>query len=332
MAHFPKPFWRKARKAWFVQIDKKFHNLGAEKEPAFKEYHRLMALENRQEAIHQVGNVVAILDLYLDWCQRNRAPDTYEWYSWRINLFCKSIPAGLQVGSLKHYHLDQWLDKNKWGASMRHSCCRAIMRGLSWAKKKGYIDASPLTDYEKPRPKKRNVVIPPAEFDRILQNVKGPFVDLLVVTWETAARPQESLIVEARHVDVENKRWVFPVDESKGEQAPRIVYLNEKALEITKRLMEKYPAGPLFRNRDGVPWTTDAVNCAFIRLQKKIGKKYCLYNLRHSWLDGALKRGVDALTCAILMGHRDPGTIAKVYQHLSQSPDYLHGAIKKATA
>jgi len=57
-------------------------------------------------------------------------------------------------------------------------------------------------------------------------------------------------------------------------------------------------------------------------LARKHGPKRCLYHLRHSWLDRALKSGVDALTCAILMGHRDPGTIAKVYQHLSQSPDY----------
>jgi hypothetical protein len=39
---------------------------------------------------------------------------------------------------------------------------------------------------------------------------------------------------------------------------------------------------------------------------------------------------VDALTCAILMGHRDPSTVSKVYQHLSQSPDFLRGQAKRA--
>ncbi len=34
--------------------------------------------------------------------------------------------------------------------------------------------------------------------------------------------------------------------------------------------------------------------------------------LRHSWATHALERGVDALTVVILMGHRDPSTLAKV--------------------
>lgn len=58
--------------------------------------------------------------------------------------------------------------------------------------------------------------------------------------------------------------------------------------------------------------------------------RYCLYNFRHSWLDRMLKKGVDVLTCAILLGHRDPSMIAKTYQHLSQSPDYLRAALNKA--
>jgi integrase len=99
------------------------------------------------------------------------------------------------------------------------------------------------------------------------------FRDLLLITWETAARPQESLIVEARHVDLKNSRWHFRADEAKGEKWPRIVYLTDTALEITRRLMREYPTRPLFRNTDGRPWTTDAVNCAFSRIQYKMGKK-----------------------------------------------------------
>ncbi len=64
----------------------------------------------------------------------------------------------------------------------------------------------------------------------------------------------------------------------------------------------------------------------------RLAPKYCLYHLRHSWLDRALKSGLDALTCAIIMGHRDPSTLAKVYQHLSQSPAYLQEQVRKVRA
>ncbi len=313
-------------------------------------------------------------------------------YRYRLQHFVCSIDKTLTVAQLKHFHVDDWLGQHPgWSGGTKHGMARAVQRALRWATRKGYIERSPINDYEKSRPGKRNVIITPERFDQIFHLVrKQPFRDLLTITWETGCRPQESLVVEARHVDLANARWVFPADEAKGEQWPRIVYLTEKALEITKLLMKKHRRGPLFRNSSGQPWTTDAVNCCFTAIQHRMGHeelkrrgakldndavqgmiaslkptarfngvvrgktpkeleqearrkvrnrsaaklapKYCLYHLRHSWLDRALKAGVDALTAAILMGHRDPSTIAKVYQHLAQSPDYLRNAAKKAAA
>lgn len=67
------------------------------------------------------------------------------------------------------------------------------------------------------------------------------------------------------------------------------------------------------------------------KLARKYGKKYSLYHFRHTWCQRALKAGVDPLTVAILMGHHDPSTIAKVYQHLALDPEFLRKAIAKAT-
>jgi integrase len=55
----------------------------------------------------------------------------------------------------------------------------------------------------------------------------------------------------------------------------------------------------------------------------ELAPKYSLYGLRHSWATHALERGVDPLTVAILMGHKDPSMLAKVYQHLSLNPEHL---------
>ena len=45
--------------------------------------------------------------------------------------------------------------------------------------------------------------------------------------------------------------------QSKGKERQRIVYLADKALAITKRLMARHLGGPLFLNTDGKPWTPD---------------------------------------------------------------------------
>jgi integrase len=60
-------------------------------------------------------------------------------------------------------------------------------------------------------------------------------------------------------------------------------------------------------------------------------KRLCLYNFRHTFATRTLQSGVDALTTAILLGHRDPSTLARVYSHLSQSPEYLKEALRKST-
>src|SRR5207302_34650 len=109
---------------------------------------------------------------------------------------------------------------------------------------------------EKPRAGKRNLVIEEAGFETILKAVKDQlFRDLLQVAWETGARPQELLRVEARHVDAPHSRWVFPPEEAKVKSHPRVVYLSETAMTITQRLVQLWPEGPLFRNEDGNPWT-----------------------------------------------------------------------------
>ncbi len=359
MPHFPKPYFLSSRKIWKVQIKGKQTNLGADRDEAFRKYHELMA----RSVELPTRSIVGVVDRYLEWCQEHRATETYEWYRWRLQLFCEFIGSQLTVGQLRHFHVDDWLKQRPdWSSGTKHGMARAVMRALRWAKRKGHIEINPLAHYEKPRPGKRTVVISPATFSEVVA-IAGcrQFQDLLVFTWETAARPQESLAAEARHVDLSQARLFFPPEESKGEEWPRVCYLTEKALGIVRRLMHQHPFGPLFRNSDGKPWTTDAVNCGFQRVQlrlgmrrlremqvvpkrsspeqrklllkqaRKLSPKFCLYHLRHSWLDRALKSGVDALTCAILMGHRDPSTLAKVYQHLSQSPEYLQNAARKAT-
>jgi integrase len=64
---------------------------------------------------------------------------------------------------------------------------------------------------------------------------------------------------------------------------------------------------------------------------RELAPRYSLYALRHSWATNALKNNVDSLTVAILMGHRDPSMLARVYQHLSHSPDHMLSQAKLAT-
>ena len=93
---------------------------------------------------------------------------------------------------------------------------------MKWARIQGYIDSNPIADLEVPSAESKTVCVSQSEFDTLMSYVRNPyFADLLTVTWQTGCRPQESLRVEARHVDVANQRWVFSKSESKMKRMTR---------------------------------------------------------------------------------------------------------------
>ena len=391
MPHYPKPFFRKSRQLWYVQLDGRQINLGPEREAAFTQYRDLMATPKPALApvvTASAGQLVVVLcDKFLDWVQAHRAAGTYQWYWWRLQSFVRHYPK-LTIEELRPYHVQEWVDAQDIATTTQRNCIRAVKRSMHWAYRQGYIDVNPLGNLEAPSPERREVLISEAEYDQLLAAIRDPgFYDLVVTTWETGCRPQESLRVEARHVDLKNQRWVFPKSESKTKQLSRVVYLTDTALVISRVLCVKYPAGPLFRNSRGVAWTNYAVQCAFRRIRARVGKaklqqqgfrlaeheietlvstlrrqrrtgdrvvdktvrelraeakrkllerravehapRYSLYAMRHSWATRALQQGIDSLTVGILMGHKDPSMLARVYQHLSMNPQHLLSELKK---
>ena len=245
-----------------------------------------------------------------------------------MDLFDRKYPD-LTVQEFIPYHVQQWIDGYQLSNGSKRNYARAIQRCMNWCEEQRLIDRSPIAHFEKPSGGIRKVVISPDEYERILSAIRRrPFRDLCTFAWETGARAAECLKIERRHLDLASHRVLFPIEEEKMERAPRIIYLTDEAEGILRRLSVRTPQGPLFLNTDGVPWKTEAVNCAFIRLEKKIGVKYCLTAFRHSFIHRKLISGVDALTVSTLVGHVDTTTIGKVYAHLTQAPDYLLKALR----
>ena len=107
MPHFPKPFYRQPRKRWYVQIDGRQINLGPDKDAAFDEYYKIMS--KPQAKVLPADACVVIIDKFLDWVQKNRAPKTYDWYKDFCQSFSSQFPD-LMMSSLKPLHVQEWLD------------------------------------------------------------------------------------------------------------------------------------------------------------------------------------------------------------------------------
>jgi len=270
MARRSKPWFRKARRAWFVTINGEQHNLGPDKTEAYDRFYQLM--RQPQERKISPHSLAAIADAFLDWVQKHRSPDTYEWYRYRLERLVRKYPD-LRATDLKPFHVETWVDEYHFSVTSRRNYLRSVKRCLSWAVTQGYLDKNPVAQMEIPSAARREIAFSQVDFDGLMSFVRNPHLsDLIVVTWETGCRPQESLRVGARHVDLVNHRWVIPKSESKTKRLTRVVYLSDKALEITKRLVESHPEGQLFRNANGKPWTTDAVNCGLQAVRYRMGK------------------------------------------------------------
>ncbi len=278
MSRFPKPFFRPARCLWYVQLAGKQINLGPDRDAAFERYHELMTDFRRRGHIAPTSPspplfVVEVIDKFLDWVHIHRSPDTFEWYRYRLQRFAEKHRT-LTISDLRPYHVQEWVDGYRLSQTSRRNYLRTMKRCMQWALRQGYIEKHPLQDLEVPAGERRETTVSDDEFAAILEATReDSFRDLLIVTWETGCRPQESLRVESRHVDAVHQRWVFPKSESKTKKGVRVVYMTPTAWQIVERLVNENPIGPLFRNSYGDPWSTEAVNNAFGRIRERIGKK-----------------------------------------------------------
>lgn len=327
---YPQPFWREARKAWFVQVGKRQVRLSPDEGEAWKLYHELMARppESPQLSPLPTGLVVEIIDAFLGWCQDHKARRTYDSYRHLLQTFAETIPKTLAVADLKPYHVTRVV-KPGWSENTKHDFVSACQRAFNWALRQGLIDRNPVVNAEKPGREARELAVSPADFEEVMAAATEPnFRELIRFAWESGVRPQEIVKIEARFVDA--GRVVFPVQESKGKKSARVVYLTSEALTILNPLVEKNRTGPVFRNSEGAPWNKDSINCAFCRLQKKMGRKLHLGAFRKGYCTEALKNGVDTNTLAHLMGHANGVMISRVYARVQQDPVYMAKAANKA--
>ena len=149
MPHFPKPFFKKGRGVWYVEIDRKQVNLGPDRDEAFRRYHQLMT----QPQPHRWPRILCWGSLMPFW---NGAPSTAPRHlslvSRRLQEFVQTIDPALTVGQLRPFHVQQWIDARVgWSDGSRRNGIRAVKRVFRWAEEQGYIDRSPVAYMKKPK-------------------------------------------------------------------------------------------------------------------------------------------------------------------------------------
>jgi integrase len=197
---------------------------------------------------------------------------------------------------------------------------------------------------KKPPQRHRDRILTPEERKEILAAIRDqPFREFVFAMMETGARPGEVRKVTAAHVNLDLGIWVFKEHKTaKRTGKPRIIYLNAAMVELTRKLIEKHPTGPLFTTFRRVRvngvltergFTKNGVRCRFRLLREKLPhlKGVISYTARHSFATQALVNGVGLAHVAELMGHVDTSMVVSHYAHLAGNVAHMREMANKAT-
>jgi site-specific recombinase XerD len=166
-------------------INGKQLNLGPDKKAAFEEFYRLMLGSKAGKPRPEGQAFSALADRFLEWVQRKRSPETYEWYRYRLERFARKFPD-LLAEQVRPHHVEAWTDDYDFSVTSRRNYMRVVKRCMNWAVKQGLLSFNPVAMLEVPAAENREVVFTEAEFDQLLSLIRNPsLTDLVVTTWET---------------------------------------------------------------------------------------------------------------------------------------------------
>lgn len=329
----PSGLWlRKRDHFWMTTIHGVQHKLSQDKSEARKMLNRLLA-EERPKPVRTGLSLRKLCDNYLDRTREGKEERSHEVQVMHLNAFCKAY-GHRDPATLKVYEVEEWLAKQEtWAASTRALFITIIKAVFNWAADQDYLHVNPLKKLKRRKTGRRNRVLSEEERTAIMGAVSQDFRDFLELLHLTGCRPfSEGAKLTAADVDLEKGRALLVKHKThKKTNRPRLIYFPPPLLEKIRERAERYPTGPLFRNRLDAAWTADTVG--------KYVKRVCLklkiegvtsYTIRHSFISSALVKGVPVEVLAVLAGNT-PAVIHAHYDQVDKMDEALRAAADKAT-
>jgi len=338
-----KPWWRQGNSSWYVTLNGQQirlcqapnrHDREGQRQAA-EELTKLAAL---QESAGDDPIIAAMITQFMQWSKLYRRPKTIEWYWFVFQDLIDHLPVA-RVSELRPHHISTWIAAHgdTWGDNMRRGAIGAVKRLFNWAVEEGRIRENPIARMKRPPAKRRDVLVPLATHQLLMANVDEPFRNFLDSLWQLGCRPIEVRTVSAAEVPPDLSAWVFPVGHvanktGRSTGRPKVTYLTPEIADLTSRLMQQNPAGPLYRNSRGKPWTTSAIAKRMdkLRIEHNLPKGICPYAYRHTYATEGVAGGIDVATMAELQGHSSLSMFNRHYGHLDQKAQHLIDARQRA--
>ena len=329
MKGFNRPYWRNSHRCWYLNVDGKQVRLAPDKALAHALWHQMMSQNEAQN-----GPDLTIEELvykFLTSLKVTRSARTYSWYKDFTAFFVKHMGKTVASSAQSSAITELVMSQKNWGGNTKHNAIRCLKRVFKWARENGVIETNPIEHLERPPQEARETCVTPEQMATIESTVPdGPFRDLLILAWDTGMRPEELFRIEAPYVTKDGRQIDFPAKVGKGKRHRTVFVGTDRSAALLVSLVARHPDGKLLRNTKGKPWDRNSINCAFVRLRKKLSFDVHLGALRKGFCTEALKAGIDTVTVAHLMGHADVTMVSRVYGKVAQDKSWMHEAARRA--
>lgn len=336
MARPSKPWFRKSKRRWYVTLHGRKVCLGADRDRAFKEYHRLMAgVDTATVGPGVEPTVRQLADDYMADLKGRVGTRTHYVAAAYLKRFL-SVFGTAKARQLTRRQVGRWLaEQTDWSPSTaNHVGCR-LSAMYNWAVREDVLPANPLRGMTKPRGTSRGAeTVVAADAVGRLMDAAPPYLrDVLTALHDTGARPCEVLTVTAAEFHPDQAVWVLRRHKTEHVTGrPRVVHLTPRVCELCARLAIAHPEGPLFRTARGKPFPPAYYLARLVRdLRRRVGlpESVIPYGLRHSFATDALAGGVPDAIVAQLMGHAGTAMLHKHYSHLTEQARALRGGLEQ---
>jgi integrase len=237
--------------------------------------------------------------------------------------------GALPVKGINIFHCEEWAKKRseQVAASTYNQELGALISVFEYAVCIGLISNNPANGIPRRRGRKTNIIIPTRQqFDQIITTLRSLGVryslgaDLYQLLAYSGMRKGDANAF--RWSDVSFERGSFAVNG--GETGPknleaRVVPLFPILRAFLERLLSRAPT-----RKKGLVVSTSSARKAIITACKiNCFPNFNHHSMRHFFVSNALDRGVDFMTIAAWVGHKDGGIlVAKTYGHLRDAHSF----------
>lgn len=243
------------------------------------------------------------------------------WY--KLKILVQAL-GHIEASKLEEKHLAKYVN-DRLTAGKKRSTARRELEDLkaifAWGTRKGYLVNNPIANFELPA-HDHEIIMPPTddEIRAIIKHASPHLIRAIYLSTLTGLRPgvQELLFMEWHQINFENQT-ITVISAKKGGLPLRQVPIHPILLEkLLKWKTEDGPDQQYVIHYRGKP--IESLKTAWKRAKARAGiaRRLRPYDFRHKFASGVLENGGDLKAVSEILGHTNPDTTMRFYQHVSR--------------